>query len=62
MYNSALRLFYKREFENAARHLVRAQELIPEDKNVQRFLERCELYQKYPPPEDWTGAVTFTEK
>jgi adenylate cyclase len=62
LHDEALRLYYKRQFRDAAAAFRKVRELLPEDRVAASFLERCQKYQSHPPGADWTGAVVMTEK
>jgi adenylate cyclase len=59
LYNSAVQLYYKKEFEEAAREFNATLEYLPGDPATQMFLLRCKLYTSHPPDADWTGVVTI---
>jgi adenylate cyclase len=39
-----------------------ALELRPDDEPSRMYIERCRHYRETPPPEDWGGVWTLTEK
>jgi adenylate cyclase len=59
LYNNAIQLYYKKEFEKATREFNAVLEYVPGDPAAQMFLLRCELYTSHPPDADWTGVVTI---
>jgi adenylate cyclase len=61
-YNTGLRLFRMREWLSAGEYFGKARDLNPGDYLSALYLERCKTYLRDPPPEDWDGAVTLTEK
>jgi len=62
LHEEAVRLYYGRQFGEAATIFRQVQQLLPEDQVAASFLERCQTYLSHPPPADWTGAVVMTEK
>jgi adenylate cyclase len=60
MYNSAIPLYYQREFGKAFKLFKSAQACLPDDPATKMFLMRCELYAGQPPEADWNGAVTIS--
>ncbi|MDR1899345.1 MAG: response regulator [Treponema sp.] len=61
-YNKGLHLFYMREWGTARDYFNKARELNKDDYLSSLYLERCAEYLANPPPPDWDGAVTLTEK
>lgn len=62
LYHRALKLYYQRDFSNAAKYLLVADKLLPEDTMNKLFLERCRTHIETPPPLDWDGVETISEK
>jgi class 3 adenylate cyclase/DNA-binding response OmpR family regulator len=61
-YNKGLQLFYMREWVTAREYFDRARGIDENDYLSALYIERCETYLVNPPPADWDGAVTLTEK
>ncbi|GHV45955.1 hypothetical protein AGMMS49546_33090 [Spirochaetia bacterium] len=55
-YEKGLKLFFMKEFETAKQYFS------GKDYLSQLYLKRIEEYLKNPPPADWDGTVTMTEK
>ncbi|GHV91001.1 hypothetical protein AGMMS50268_15040 [Spirochaetia bacterium] len=55
-YEKGLKLFFMKEFETAKQYFS------GKDYLSQMYLKRIEEYLKNPPPADWDGTVTMTEK
>jgi adenylate cyclase len=62
IHESAVALYYNRDFAAAAEALREVLNLMPGDATARRFLERSEICMKAPPPDDWTGVVIMGEK
>ena len=61
-YNKGLRLFDMREWKPAEEYFSKAVELAPHDYLSRVYLDRSVEFAKEPPPPDWDGVVTLTEK
>ena len=56
-------MYGARDFAAAADLFRKVKERIGgEDFLCDMYAERCELYAKEPPPPDWDGSFTMTEK
>jgi class 3 adenylate cyclase/HAMP domain-containing protein len=62
LHQVGLDLYYGRQFREAAECFTEVKETLVDDRCSDMFLERCRLYMKSPPPEDWDGLVEITEK
>jgi hypothetical protein len=63
VYREALELYRSREFGKAAEKFDQANGFFGgADFPSQKLAERSREYQKNPPPENWTGAMTMQEK
>lgn len=62
LYGEGLTLYRERNFESAYDKFQQALVAEPTDSPSKVFLGRCETYIKEPPPEDWKGVWTLTEK
>ncbi|MBM3326169.1 MAG: adenylate/guanylate cyclase domain-containing protein [Calditrichaeota bacterium] len=61
-YRQGIELFRQRKFPEAWRWFENALETAPTDGPSKTYLKRCELYIAEPPPDDWDGVWTLTEK
>ncbi|HEY5635356.1 MAG TPA: GAF domain-containing protein [Burkholderiales bacterium] len=61
-YRLAMDQYLKRSFSQAAASFAEAAGLRGGDTVCALYIERCAHYQAEPPPEDWTGVWTLTEK
>jgi adenylate cyclase len=50
------------DWERAIQRFAAALELRPDDEPSRMYIERCRHYRETPPPEDWGGVWTLTEK
>jgi adenylate cyclase len=62
LYSSALALYRKRDFTNAASGFEEVLKLRPDDGPTLAMLSRCRVYATSPPPGDWAGVHVATEK
>ncbi len=60
--HKGLEHYYRREFTQAARHLLAARKLLPDDSIIKMFLLRCKRYLDTPPPPEWNGVTAIAEK
>lgn len=51
-----------RKFKEASASFTNALALRGDDKVSKMYIERCEHYRSTPPPKDWTGVWTLSEK
>ena len=60
-YDRAMELYFGKQFDEAKELFAK---LFKEDGDLtsEVFIERCEMYQSDPPPEDWDGSFTMTSK
>ena len=62
-YHQAVDKYRHRQFEAASGHFKRVQlQIYGGDFLCEMYLSRCEAYQLSPPPEDWDGSFTLSEK
>jgi len=54
--------YNKREFSKGIQHFAKALSLYPADKPPRHYIERCQYFIENPPPKDWDGVWTMTEK
>jgi adenylate cyclase len=50
------------DWERAIQRFAAALELRPDDEPSRMYIERCRHYRETPPPADWGGVWTMTEK
>ncbi len=61
-YNKALELYKKREFKKALDGFQKVLEVMPDDEPSKLYVERCQVYIKEPPSDDWDGVFVMTNK
>jgi class 3 adenylate cyclase/CheY-like chemotaxis protein len=61
-YEKGLKLFFMKEFETAKQYFSKVLLIDEKDFLSHIYLERIEAFLKNPPPADWDGTVTLTEK
>ncbi|GHV68049.1 hypothetical protein AGMMS49928_06540 [Spirochaetia bacterium] len=61
-YNNGLRLFQMREWKPAQEYFGKAMEINKDDYLSRIYFERSVEFSKTPPPDDWDGTITLTEK
>lgn len=61
-HETAMKLYYKREFLRAAKYYMAVQKLIPNDYIAGLYIERCKAYIRKAPPADWNGIEILTSK
>ena len=61
-YNKGLQVFYIREWKLAEEYFSKALEADKNDYLSQLYLERTVEFAHTPPPENWDGVITLTEK
>jgi len=61
-YHEGLKFYYKRDFTGAAKKFLASRTYLDDDIVVKMFLDRCRIYIKEAPPDDWDGVVTISEK
>jgi len=61
-YNKGLQVFYMREWKLAQEYFTKSLEADNNDFLSQLYLERSAEFARNPPPDDWDGVVTLTEK
>jgi adenylate cyclase len=62
IHHAGIKLYYRREFAQAARYFRYAEKYLPEDPILRIFLARCSRFAKSPPPPDWQGVEIISEK
>ena len=61
-YNKGLQVFYMREWKLAQEYFKKSLETNGNDFLSQLYLERSVEFARNPPPDNWDGVVTLTEK
>jgi len=61
-FHDGLELFEGREWGEAGGIFSRLSREFPDDGPSSTFLERCEKFQKEPPPAEWDGVYNLTRK
>ena len=62
IYNEALLQYRGRDWDGALEKFFEALNIDQDDGPSITYVDRCERYQKDPPPDDWDGVETMTEK
>lgn len=62
LHEYAMNLYYSRKFSEAEKLFHDVSRLLPYDPIAERFVERCQLFQRTPPSEEWNGAVRLEKK
>jgi class 3 adenylate cyclase/DNA-binding response OmpR family regulator len=62
LYEKGLKLFFMKEFETAKQYFSKVLLIDEKDFLSRMYLERIDNFLKNPPPEDWDGTLTLTEK
>jgi adenylate cyclase len=61
-YEKGLKLFFMREFETAEQYFSKVLLIDEKDYLSRMYLKRIADFLKNPPPADWDGTITMTEK
>ena len=61
-YNAGLQLYRKRDWAGAAARFEVALVHTAHDQPSAIYLDRCRTYGRLPPPDDWDGVYTLTQK
>ncbi|NQU65690.1 MAG: adenylate/guanylate cyclase domain-containing protein [SAR324 cluster bacterium] len=62
IYNKGLQLYKDLDFKGAIPVFESALKLIPQDGPSITYIDRCKEFLKNPPPPDWDGVFTHTQK
>lgn len=62
IFESAIELYRKRQFEEATETFRQVLNFIPEDPPTKLYLNRCREFIKQQPPDDWNGICVLTQK
>ncbi len=61
-HETAIKLYYKRDFLRAAKYFMGVKKLMPNDYISGVYIDRCKKYIKKAPPSDWNGVEVKTSK
>jgi adenylate cyclase len=61
-YEQAINLYFTRHFDEAISECDKLLIERPDASAVVHLKERCEIYRKMPPPEDWDGTWVMVKK
>ncbi|MCL2719822.1 MAG: response regulator [Treponema sp.] len=61
-YNKGLQVFYMREWKLAREYFTKALEADSNDFLSKLYIERVNNYENNPPPDNWDGVITLTDK
>ena len=61
-YNTGLDAYKQRKWDEAITAFQEALKIRPEDGPSALYLERSIAFKETPPPDDWDGVYTMTEK
>ncbi len=62
LYHEAFALYEARDWHAAIDKFNQVLELMPEDGPAQKFIGKCEIFEKRPPEADWDGVSNLTSK
>ncbi|MDR3020488.1 MAG: adenylate/guanylate cyclase domain-containing protein, partial [Treponema sp.] len=62
LHNQGMKLYYARNFSEAAAKFKEALTLLPDDFNAKNLYTRCVEYTAAPPPPDWNGTEVMKTK
>jgi len=62
IFNQALRLYRKQDWDKAELQLLSLCNMSPQSKLYQVYAERVAYFRKEPPGENWDGVFTFKTK
>jgi adenylate cyclase len=62
IHNAAMEEYYRRDFEKAIGLFRNVQIIMPDDLPSKILMERCEMYEKNPPPKNWDGVMAMDTK
>ncbi|MEM9445162.1 MAG: adenylate/guanylate cyclase domain-containing protein [Verrucomicrobiota bacterium] len=61
-YEIGLKSYIQRDFDTAVKAFKCSLEFRPDDQAAKHLIERCEIFQKTPPPKDWNGSYQALSK
>jgi class 3 adenylate cyclase len=62
LHEQGMQRFLDRDFSGAAKLFRKVKRVLTDDPIAEMFLERCDRYEKDPPPADWNGAAVMNQK
>ncbi|MCL2373684.1 MAG: HAMP domain-containing protein, partial [Treponema sp.] len=62
IHNQGMELYYRRDFEGAAKRFAAAHSMLSGDFIASELLKRCRAYSASPPPPNWDGVEVMTSK
>jgi len=62
IHEQAMKAYYIQEWDQAASYFRQVQEMSPERKLYQVYLDRITEFRQHPPSDDWDGVFTYTTK
>jgi len=62
IFSDALRLYRARRFVEARAEFLRVTSLLPDDRPSNLYIDRCDRFNRVPPPADWDGVFVMTSK
>lgn len=62
LYNEGLRQYYSRNFSKTVKYMQAAGKYLKKDYLTQLYIQRAVDHIQKPPPEEWDGVVSITEK
>lgn len=61
-YEQGIQLFEQGNWVDCVTHFARMLARRPDDLGLTLYMDRCQEYQKFGKPDDWSGAIELTEK
>jgi len=61
-FEQGVRLYQEQRWVDGITHFARMLARRPDDPGLMLYMDRCRQFQRFGPPEDWTGAIELTEK
>ena len=62
LFRTGIRLYFERQWIEAIQYFNKALVAIPGDMPCQAFIERCQFFKEFPPPDEWTGVYIKEDK
>ncbi len=62
IHSEGMEIYYKRNFKEALNKFWKGQNLFPDDKLFQLYVNRCLKFMETPPPEEWDGVTVMDQK
>jgi len=61
-FEAGVALYRERKWDDCIRHFMRILARRPDDPGASRYIDACEEFKSFPPPEGWAGALELKEK